>query len=68
VISALLGPVVIGILAGHTVHGGTGHLLGRFALAASFAFLAVSAVAVEPVAPHHPASGRRPRSAIDHDA
>jgi bile acid:Na+ symporter, BASS family len=48
VISALLGPVVIGILAGHTVHGGTGHLLGRFALAASFAFLAVSAVAAEP--------------------
>jgi len=32
VASALLGPVIIGILAGHTVHGGTGHLLARFAL------------------------------------
>ena len=32
VASALLGPVAIGVLAGHPVHGGTAHLLGRFAL------------------------------------
>lgn len=32
VASAMLGPVAIGALAGHPVHGGTGHLLGRFAL------------------------------------
>ena len=32
VVSALLGPVAIGVLAGHPVHGGTVHLLGRFAL------------------------------------
>lgn len=32
VISALLGPVAIGALAGQAVHGGTGHLLARFAL------------------------------------
>ena len=32
VASALLGPVAIGVLAGHPVHGGTGHLPGRFAL------------------------------------
>jgi len=32
VVSALLGPVAIGVLAGHAVHGGTGHLLARFAL------------------------------------
>lgn len=31
-VSALLGPVAIGALAGQPVHGGTGHLLGRFAL------------------------------------
>lgn len=30
--SALLGPVMIGMLAGHSVHGGTAHLLGRFTL------------------------------------
>ena len=32
VLSALLGPVAIGWLAGHAGHGGSGHLLGRFAL------------------------------------
>jgi len=32
VLAALLGPVAIGVLAGHASHGGTGHLLGRFAL------------------------------------
>ena len=32
VASALLGPVAIAVLAGHPVHGGTAHLLGRFAL------------------------------------
>jgi len=32
VAAALLGPLAIGVLAGHPVHGGTGHLLGRFAL------------------------------------
>jgi BASS family bile acid:Na+ symporter len=32
VLSALLGPVAIGLLAGHSGHGGTGHLLARFAL------------------------------------
>ena len=32
VASAPLGPVAIGVLAGHPVHGGTVHLLGRFAL------------------------------------
>jgi BASS family bile acid:Na+ symporter len=32
VASAVLGPVAIGVLAGHPVHGGTEHLVGRFAL------------------------------------
>jgi BASS family bile acid:Na+ symporter len=32
VLSALLGPVAIGWLAGHAGHGGSGHLLVRFAL------------------------------------
>jgi bile acid:Na+ symporter, BASS family len=32
VVSALLGPVALGALAGNAAHGGTGHLLGRFAL------------------------------------
>jgi bile acid:Na+ symporter, BASS family len=32
VLSALLGPVAIGLLAGHAGHGSTGHLLVRFAL------------------------------------
>jgi BASS family bile acid:Na+ symporter len=32
VLSALLGPVTIGWLAGHAGHGGSGHLLVRFAL------------------------------------
>jgi BASS family bile acid:Na+ symporter len=32
VLSALLGPVALGVLAGHPGHGGTAHLLGRFAL------------------------------------
>jgi BASS family bile acid:Na+ symporter len=32
VLSALLGPVAIGWLAGHAGHGGSAHLLGRFAL------------------------------------
>jgi len=32
VVSALLGPVAIGLLAGASHHGGTGHLLARFAL------------------------------------
>jgi predicted Na+-dependent transporter len=32
VVSALLGPVALSALAGHTGHGGTGHLLARFAL------------------------------------
>jgi BASS family bile acid:Na+ symporter len=32
VLSALLGPVAIGLLAGHSGHAGTGHLLARFAL------------------------------------
>ena len=32
VASALLGPVAIGVLASHPVHGGTVDLLGRFAL------------------------------------
>ncbi len=32
IISALLGPVALGALSGHAGHGGTGHLLVRFAL------------------------------------
>ena len=32
VVSALLGPVALGVIAGTSAHGGTGHLLGRFAL------------------------------------
>jgi BASS family bile acid:Na+ symporter len=32
VLSALLGPVALGVLAGHPGQGGTAHLLGRFAL------------------------------------
>ena len=32
VLSALLGPVALGVIAGASAHGGTGHLLGRFAL------------------------------------
>jgi BASS family bile acid:Na+ symporter len=32
VASALLGPVAIGLLAGQPIPGGTGHLLGRFAI------------------------------------
>jgi len=32
VLSALIGPPAIGLLAGHAGHGGTGALLGRFAL------------------------------------
>jgi BASS family bile acid:Na+ symporter len=32
VLSALLGPVALGVLAGYAGHGGTGRLLGRFAL------------------------------------
>lgn len=32
ILSALLGPVAIGWLAGHAGHGGSGHLLVRFAL------------------------------------
>jgi hypothetical protein len=32
VVSALLGPVALGVLAGHAGHVGTAHLLGRFAL------------------------------------
>ena len=32
VLSALLGPVALGVIAGASGHGGTGHLLGRFAL------------------------------------
>jgi len=32
VLSALLGPVAIAVLAGHSLHGGTGHVLGRFAI------------------------------------
>jgi BASS family bile acid:Na+ symporter len=32
VVSALLGPVALGLLAGHAGHVGTAHLLGRFAL------------------------------------
>lgn len=32
VLSALLGPLAIGVVAGTGGHGGTGHLLGRFAL------------------------------------
>ena len=32
VVSALLGPVVLGVLASHPGHAGTGHLLARFAL------------------------------------
>jgi len=32
VLSAVLGPVVLGIIASGSAHGGTGHLLGRFAL------------------------------------
>ncbi|MGZ4176317.1 MAG: bile acid:sodium symporter [Solirubrobacteraceae bacterium] len=32
VMSALLGPVMLGVLAAHAGHGGTAHLLGRFAL------------------------------------
>lgn len=32
VVAALAGPPAIALLAGHSGHGGTGHLLGRFAL------------------------------------
>src|ERR1700744_3452165 len=32
VVSALLGPVALGVSGGASGHGGTGHLLGRFAL------------------------------------
>lgn len=32
VLSALLGPVALGVIAGASAHGGTVHLLGRFAL------------------------------------
>lgn len=32
VLAALIGPAAIGLLAGHAGHGGSGHLLGRFAL------------------------------------
>jgi BASS family bile acid:Na+ symporter len=32
VLSALLGPVALGVIGGASGHGGTGHLLGRFAL------------------------------------
>jgi BASS family bile acid:Na+ symporter len=32
ILSALIGPAAIGVLAGHAGHGGTGALLGRFAL------------------------------------
>jgi bile acid:Na+ symporter, BASS family len=32
VVSALLGPVALGVIGGASGHGGTGHLLGRFAL------------------------------------
>jgi bile acid:Na+ symporter, BASS family len=32
VVSALVGPVALGVIGGASSHGGTGHLLGRFAL------------------------------------
>ena len=32
VLSALLGPVALGVIADVSAHGGTGHLLSRFAL------------------------------------
>ena len=32
ILAAVLGPVAIGLVAGHSGHGGTGHLLARFAL------------------------------------
>jgi BASS family bile acid:Na+ symporter len=53
VVSALLGPVTIGVLAGHSGHGGAGHLLARFALV-----VIVPLVAGVAVRSHGPA-GRR---------
>jgi BASS family bile acid:Na+ symporter len=49
VISALLGPIALGVLAGHAGHGGTGHLLGRFALVVIAPLIA--GVAVRSAAP-----------------
>ncbi len=49
VLSALLGPVAIGILAGAAHHGGTAHLLARFALVVIVPLAA--GVAVRSVAP-----------------
>jgi BASS family bile acid:Na+ symporter len=44
VLSALLGPVAIGWLAGHAGHGGSGHLLVRFALVVILPLIAGVAV------------------------
>ena len=49
VVAALLGPVALGVLAGHAGHVGTAHLLGRFAVVV-IAPLAVG-VAVRSAAP-----------------
>ncbi len=49
VVSAVLGPAAIGLLAPSAHHGGTGHLLGRFALVVILPLAA--GVAVRTVAP-----------------
>ncbi len=48
VLSALLGPVAIGLLAGHAGHGGAGHLLLRFALVVLVPLVAGVAVRSHP--------------------
>ena len=53
VVSAVLGPVVVGVLAGRPPHGGTGHLLGRFALVSSRRWLPAWPCA----ASHHACTG-----------
>lgn len=50
VLAALLGPAAIGALAGHAGHGGTGHLLGRFALVVIVPLIAGVAVRSLPAA------------------
>jgi bile acid:Na+ symporter, BASS family len=50
VLSAVLGPVAIGWLAGHAGHGGSGHLLARFALVVILPLAAGVAIRSAPVA------------------
>jgi bile acid:Na+ symporter, BASS family len=50
VVSALIGPVAIGWLAGHAGHGGSGHLLVRFALVVILPLVAGVAIRSLPAA------------------